>query len=273
MSRSSRFLLLAVLALVPPARAQDWVTSWLDMVARSQAEQPRWTTPLVTSSAKLDQRFRYDIIHSQTSTGDIWNFGNSKGLDLVVAPRVEIILAVPPYFSRENPGKDGYGDASFQLKYRIRSRTEAHGNYIVTAFLNAAVPTGSYRNGAVAPVITPTIAAGKGFWMSRVVWQSTVGVGIPAGESSRLGYPLQLNTALQYHLRKYLWPQVEANSTFFFGGPSDGKKQVFVTPGLICGRFPLSRRVGITFGSGIQIAATRFHTSKHNLVTTVRTSF
>ena len=265
-------LLLVALSFAPHARAQDWVSRWFDMVSRSQAEQPAWATPLVTSSARLDQRFRYDMIHSQTATGGVWNFGNSKGLDLIVAPRVEVILAVPPYFSHENPAvKDGFGDASFQLKYRIRARNEKKGNYVVTAFLNATVPTGSYRNGAVAPVITPTIAAGKGW--GRIVWQNTASVGIPVGESARLGYPLQLNTALQYHAQKYVWPQVEANSTFFFGGLSDGRKQVFLTPGLVCGRFVAARHARLTFGAGMQIAATEFHTSNHNVVTTFRWSF
>jgi len=83
MGRKRGIGLIAVLALIAPASAhvQDWVSRWLDMVARSTAEQPRWATPIVTSSAKLDQRFRYDLIHSQTATGDLWNFGNSKGSD------------------------------------------------------------------------------------------------------------------------------------------------------------------------------------------------
>ncbi|MGZ4814717.1 MAG: transporter [Terriglobales bacterium] len=272
MGKTSALLLLAVLLVVPQARAQDWVSNWFEMVGRTSAEQPQWATPLVTSSARLDQRFRYDIVHSQTVSGDVWNFGNSKGLDLIVAPRLEVILAVPPYMSHENPAsRDGFGDASFQLKYRIRARNEERGNYVVTAFLNATVPTGTYRNGTVAPVLTPTIAAGKGWGL--VVWQSTAAVGIPVGESVRLGYPLQLNTALQYHVQRFLWPQVEANSTLFYGGAFDGKKQVFLTPGLVCGRFPLSRRLRLTFGSGVQIAATRFHTSNHNVMTTLRTSF
>ncbi len=272
MRRPAALFLCAALWITSYARAEDWVSRWFDMAARSQAEQPGWATPLVTSSARLDQRFRYDMIHSETMTGGVWNFGNSRGLDLIVAPRVEVILAVPPYLSHDNSAvRDGFGDCSFQLKYRIRARNEKRGNYAVTAFLNATVPTGSYKNGAVAPVITPTIAAGKGW--GRIIWQNTASVGIPVGEAARLGYPLQLNTALQYHLQKYLWPQLEANSTFFFGGVSDGKKQVFVTPGLVCGRFPVTRRLRLTFGSGVQIAVTPFHTSNHNVVTTVRTAF
>jgi len=60
---------------------------------------------------------------------------------------------------------------------------------------------------------------------------------------------------------------------FFFGGASDGKKQVFFTPGLVCGRLPVHKRVSFTLGSGVQIAATRFHTSNHNVVMTFRSSF
>lgn len=274
MGRYAALLLLVAVSLATRAPAQDFVSRWLDLATQTQSEQPAWATPLVTSSAKLDQRFRYDAIHSQASTGDLWNFGNNKGIDLVVAPHTEVIIAPPPFLAHDNPKiKDGFGDCSFQLKYRLRSRKEHNGNYIITAWVNAAVPTGSYRNGAVAPVITPTLAAGKGWWNSRVVVQNTLAVGVPVGESARLGYPLQLNTALQYRLRRYLWPQLEQNSTFFYGGTSDGKKQTFLTPALVCGRFPIYKRIGLTVGAGMQIAVTQFHTTNHNLVTTFRSSF
>jgi Putative MetA-pathway of phenol degradation len=58
---------------------------------------------------------------------------------------------------------DGFGDVAFQIKYRLLSANEEHGNYILTAFLGWSVPTGSYTNGSLHAIITPTIAYGKGF--------------------------------------------------------------------------------------------------------------
>jgi hypothetical protein len=81
------------------------------------------------------------------------------------------------------------------------------------------------------------------------------------------------NNAFQYRLFRKLWPEVELNSTFFQDGKNDGQKQNFVTPGLILGRFHIWRRLGLTFGGGYQIATTRFHTSNHNAILSVRLPF
>jgi hypothetical protein len=54
----------------------------------------------------------------------------------------------------------------------------------------------------------------------------------------------------------------------------------FATPGLIIGRIPLVHdangrpgRLGLTFGTGEQIAVTHFHTYNHGLVLTARVPF
>jgi hypothetical protein len=70
-----------------------------------------------------------------------------------------------------------------------------------------------------------------------------------------------------------IWPEIELNTAFFQDGKNDGKKQNFVTPGLVLGRFKLVGRVGFTFGAGYQIATTRFHTTNHNAILTVRFPF
>jgi hypothetical protein len=103
--------------------------------------------------------------------------------------------------------------------------------------------------------------------------QSTIGVGLPVDTVEEIGHAIQFNNALQYHVRRYLWPEVEANSTFFSGGTRDGQKQLFLTPGRVFGKFPIHNRVGLTVGAGFQIAVTQFHTNNHNLVMTFRMPF
>jgi len=56
-------------------------------------------------------------------------------------------------------------------------------------------------------------------------------------------------------------------------GKNDGKKQVFLSPGLVVGKFHLWKRVGFVFGGGVQIAATRFHAYGHNWVSSIRFPF
>jgi hypothetical protein len=269
--RVSRLLLPAYLFLAAlPLRAQ-LIEEWQSRVSQTQAEQPHWITPLVTVTPRLEQEFRFDVLRQRMASGDdLVNLGAGKGVELIPSRRIEIIIAAPPsYLIHNSPAiKDGFGDESFLLKYRLLSGNEEHGKYILTFFLGASIPTGSYKNGSVAAVVTPTIAAGKGF--GRFSVQSTLGLGLPVDSISRLGHAV---AAFQYHVRRFLWPEFEVNSTFNEGGTNDDKKQTFLTPGLVVGRIPLHNRLGLTLGTGMQIAATHFHTFDHNLIFTARLPF
>jgi hypothetical protein len=266
-----------VIAFLPATRgsAQNgFFGTWLERVSETQAQQPHWITPVVTVTPRLEQEFRFDIFRQQTPSGhDLVNLGGGKGLEIIPTAHTEIIIAAPPpYVLHNNPAmRDGFGDQSFLLKYRLLSANEQNGNYILTLFLGASIPTGTYKNGAAAAVVTPTIAAGKGF--GRFSVQSTLGVGLPVDSQDILGHPIAWNTALQYHLHRFFWPELEINSTFFEGGTHDGEKQTFLTPGFVIGRIPIHNRVGLTLGSGMQIAASRFHLYDHNLIFTARLPF
>jgi hypothetical protein len=266
-------VLLLVFALQPASLPAQSFDTWQSRVSQTQAEQPHWITPLVTVTPRLEQEFRFDVLRQLTPAGEQINLGAGKGLELIPSRKVEIIIAAPPgYLLHNNPGiKDGFGDETFLLKYRLLSGNEEHGKYILTAFLGGSIPTGSYRNGAIAAVVTPTIAAGKGF--GRFSIQSTLGVGLPVDSVNKLGHAVAWNTAFQYHIRRFLWPELEVNSTFNEGGTNDGKKQTFLTPGLVIGRIPLHNRLGLTLGTGMQIATTRFHSFDHNLIVTARLPF
>ncbi|HEX5243610.1 MAG TPA: hypothetical protein VFW23_10155, partial [Tepidisphaeraceae bacterium] len=204
-------LLLACCILAHGQFLEDWQAR----VSATQAEQPHWITPLVTVTPRLEQEFRFDVSRALLPSGDdLVNLGVGKGLELIPSRRIEVIIAAPPsYLVHNNPRlKDGFGDESFLLKYRLLSGNEEHGKYIVTAFLAGSMPTGSYKNGSVAAVVTPTIAAGKGFGNFDV--QSTFGVGLPVDSQTILGHALAWNTAFQYNVHRFFWPELEVNSTF-----------------------------------------------------------
>jgi len=63
------------------------------------------------------------------------------------------------------------------------------------------------------------------------------------------------------------------NYTYFSQGPSDGQTPVFLTPGIVVGRFRIHDRLGFTIGTGVQIATTHFHTYNHKYILTVRFPF
>ena len=266
---------VAVLCLVPMlASSQDgYFAGWFARVDRTKDKQPHWITPLATTTPRLEEEYRYDQLW-QTNAGGITtaNYGGGKGLELIPFEKVEVIVNQPSYLGHNDPAvRDGFGDLAFLVKYRLLSANEESGNYILTAFLGWSVPTGQYKNGALHPVITPTIAYGKGF--SNFALQGTFGVGLPTADTSLVGRSYAWNNTFQYRAFRKFWPEVELNSTFFQDGKNDGQKQNFVTPGLIMGRFRIWGRVGFTVGGGYQMATTHFHTSNHNAILSIRFPF
>ena len=257
-----------------PGSTNGFLRNWFTMVGETQAEQPHWATPVATVTPRLEQEFRFDLSRQVQPDGTtvLENFDGSKGLEFIPQRHVEILLNLPPYLVRsEKRVPDGFGDVSFVMKYRILSANEQHGNYILTAFLGGSIPTGSYTNGTREATITPTLAAGKGWGNFDAI--TTFGAILPIAETSLIGRQIVWNTTFQYRVLRKIWPEVEINSTFFSDGPNNGKKQAFVTPGFVLGKFPIWHRLGLTIGTGVQIAATQFHTYNHRYILTVRIPF
>lgn len=272
-----------VLLIPPPVRGQTtgnpggadpgYFESWFSRVAKTQGEQPHWITPLATVTPRLEEEVRFDMDWLTNNAGiTTENYGGGKGLELIPFERLEVLLNLPPYLVHNNPAvADGFGDFSFNMKFRLLSANEEHGNYILTAFIGASLPTGSHSNGARDAIVTPTIAYGKGF--GNFDAQGTFAVGLPAGDTNGIGRNYVWNNTFQCRVSKKLWPEVELNSTFFQQGNSGGEKQVFITPGMVIGRVQLWKRMGLTFGGGVQIAVTHFHTTNHNGIFSVRFPF
>ena len=276
-------MLVTMLGLAAPARTQDngdpgargngYWADWFERTEKTRAEQPRWLTPLATTTPRLEQELRYDIVwQRRPDDTTIRNYGNSKGLELIPFEKAEIIVGVPPYLvHNQAEAQDGFGDWRLLVKYRLLSANEHHGNYIVTAFLDVSVPTGSGSNGAANWIVTPTLAYGTGIGPLDV--QGTFGVALPTGNVDVIGRAYTWNNAVQYQLFRKLWPEIEVNASFFQNGKNDGARQVFITPGLVVGRFPLTRRVALTVGAGVQIAVSQFRTSTRNAVLSLRLPF
>ncbi|HWT67109.1 MAG TPA: hypothetical protein VN151_13430 [Terracidiphilus sp.] len=283
-------LVLAPIVQPSPAPGQtgasaSFISRYQARVTATQSQQPHWVTPLATVTPRLEQEFRTDFVRQINPKGySIWNYGNSKGLELIPERHTEILVNLPPFIAHAAPNtNDGFGDISFLAKERIFSRNEEHGNAILTAFLGATIPTGKNGNGSCCAVVTPTLAAGKGIGL--FAFTTTAGGSLPVTNAVKLGHTIAWNNVAQYRLARtgaarFFWPEAEFNSSFYRGGPNDGKRAVFGTPGLIIGRIPLTHdasgkpgRLGLTFGAGEQIALTHFHTTNHNLIFTARLPF
>jgi hypothetical protein len=259
--------------------AQDnFFSNWETRTSATQAKQPSWPPPVVAPYPMLIQVFRADFLRQITPTlTTTWNYGASRGLNLIPGFNSEFDFYYPPYMQHNTPKvKDGFGDVGFLYKYRILSRNEKEGNYLLSAQLTATIPTGSHSNGSPDASVSPTLLSGKGFGKLDVI--SCLGGTLPAGETNKLGRSIAWNTTAQYHLGKYFWPELESNSTYFFGGKNDGKKQNFLTPGIVFHKFKFhpsddQSRIGVAFGAGMQIATSQFHTYNHELAITSRFIF
>ncbi len=271
-------LLSTVLAFSAPLAAQQgFFANWEQRTSQTQAKQPAWPPPLITAYVGLIQVDRSDF-YRQTASNltQTWNIDGSKGLNLIPVANTEVDTNLPPYFFHSTPKVlNGAGDMSFLLKYRFLSGNAQHGNYVVSASILGTIPTGSYKNGSTDASVGPTVGVGKGIRWFDV--QSTLGASLPVEDTAKLGRSIAWNTALQAHVAKYFWPEVEFNSTFYKGGANDGKRQVFATPGLLAAHKLKPEdehsRLAVCAGAGMQIATSQFHTYNHEIAVTTRFLF
>ena len=191
----------------------EYFCDWYKRVDETQAVQPHWKPPLVTTSPILTELYKYDQYweHLSNGAGNLTIFDAEKGFELIPAKPIEVIIGLPPY--EELSGKNravGWGDWPFLLvKYRLFSANEENGNYIVTPVVAFTAPTGSNAFSTKNFGITPTIASGKGWGDFDVLLD--FGINLPTGDFHKLGTPLLTNVTFQYKLLNVLWPQVEVN--------------------------------------------------------------
>jgi hypothetical protein len=280
-SQSNPSALAGNLSIFAPVAS--YFADWMTRATRIQSEQPHWITPLVTVTPLLEEEYRYDQLwQSEPHGGAIDNFGANKGLELIPWYNIEVILGVPGWIAhngslahpKPKPGKephtDGWSDETFLVKYRLLSANNENGNYVVTAFMGFSAPTGDDGNSAGHAIFTPTIAFGKGW--GNFDFQSTVSLALPDGGVERLSMPLIYNTAFQYHILRYFWPEFEVSYTWFSRGDLAGKNQVFLTPGIVVG-IPIHDRIGLTVGAGYEVAVTHNPPYNHGAVLSARVPF
>lgn len=263
---------------------ETYFANWFDRVNQAQASQPSWMTPLVTVTPRLEEEFRYDQYWEHLPNGaNLQNFDTGKGLELIPTTTNEIIIGAVPYIQKFVHGKQtsGFADGpQILLKQRLFSENAAHGDAIVTAFLAVTPSAGGAHFTEHTVIISPTLAVGKGWGPFDI--QATSGFAIPTSRMSDLGSQWLTNVAFQAHVARYFWPEFEVNDTVWLDGVQrGGKNQIFLTPGIIFGRFVLGGRLKGIIGGGYQVAVTpRTQLSpeitplyNHNWIMTARLAF
>jgi hypothetical protein len=250
-----------------------WLHTWLTAVDKARASQPHFIAPIVTTHVILVQQYRYDMSWQQDSPGPriSSNYGASRGLEIIPTTRLEVGVSPPNYIAHQSSQSDGIGDLAWQVKFRAFSAPEHKGDYFVGAFVGGSFPTGERPNGTGHAILSPTFAAAKGIGPWDI--QSTLGAILPLSGTNTLGRTIVFNTAVDYRIKGKIWPMLEQNSMFWAGGSMDGRKQVFLTPGLVLGSVPIKGRLRIAVGGGLQTAVTQYHLYNHRWIVSVRFPF
>jgi hypothetical protein len=231
--------------------------------------QPSWIGPLIQSDARLGQFVNLSVANQSIPGGHPIVYGNNHGVGFIFDRRFQVAFQPPSFFrnhSAQSP--DGFGNASVMVKARIVSGNAEHGNYIVTAILNHGFAPRAAQNGVYSSTWNPTLAAGRAF--PRFAVMSNLGGILPTAKIWSQGRAIEWNTTVQVHAPARISFDIENNATYFYGGPSDGQTQNFITPAAI---YVVHRpnwgpeHSGIIFISGMQIATSRYHQYNHNLVT------
>jgi hypothetical protein len=261
-----------------PTKTSDegFFSRWLNMVSRTQAEQPHWMTPLASNNTILTQSFHYDVLSQRLPNGThLNNYGGGKGLEVILAPNIEVILAVPPW--EQHTGTtltNGVGDWPILMKYRFWSANEEHGNYAVTGFLQYIAATGSPGFGAGTDVLHPGLLFGKGWGPFDVQMEVSADFPLSGNQAAQnFGKPIFVNMVAQYQIWQYLWPEFELNFTWWPDGLRQGYTQLFLTPGILFGPFPLNDRFKFVVGGGYQFAVTQNPVNNGSLIFSVRLFF
>ncbi len=248
----------AMTSILESNAGPNFIAAWQATAAQVRANQPAWSSPLVTTTGMLEQRFRFDIDDQQAGNGtNTAVLDGGKGVDLIVSNSNEIQIAPPPYDFRGSPtgngALSGLGDWAFvRVKQQLASSPASGGNYFVTVWLQVQAPTGIPQLTSAAWSFLPTFAFGKGWGDFDI--QATVGGVLPASNVATLGDQIQTNVAFQYHLMKVFWPELEVNWIYYVDGQRGGLNQIFLTPGLVLGRFQMAEGILFTTGLGYQIA-------------------
>jgi hypothetical protein len=255
--------------LLPTPTSSDPFTSyflsWYQRKDWAYATQPSWMTPLATVTPRLEEEFRYDQFFQERAGGaQTAVFDGGKGLELIPWWTTEVLLNLPAYQERTiSSVHQGTVDWNFMnIKQRLFSSPEDKDNYVVSFMFGATAPTGAtaFATGALPQspwLFTPTLLAGKGWGDFDI--QATTALAIPGSQESVVGKSWATNVTFQYHFAKYFWPELEVNNTYWLDGSERGHlDQVFLTPGIVFGRFTLYdagfTKVNGIIGVGYQFA-------------------
>ena len=160
-------------------------------------EQPDWLSPIATTSGRLKDELRFDIWRpiSPPARPD-YNLAGGKGLEFIVAPRLQLLLGIPSYI--ENPQQRpsrwfwrhaGDAEVSRGLSAAQRRRLPYH-----PAPARPRRPPAQMPRACMPLSLPPGVALGKGWKQFRR--PTTLGGNLPTGRYGPLGKAIPVGYCL-----------------------------------------------------------------------------
>jgi hypothetical protein len=73
----------------------NFIAAWQAWAEQVRANQPAWSSPLITTIGMLEQRFRFDAFEQHAgNSADTTVLDGGRGLDLIVSNSNEIQIAI-----------------------------------------------------------------------------------------------------------------------------------------------------------------------------------
>jgi hypothetical protein len=81
----------AVAPVADSNAVSDFIAAWQARAAQVRANQPAWSSPMITTTGMFEQRFRFDASEQHAGNGaDTTVLDGGRGLDLIVSNSNEI---------------------------------------------------------------------------------------------------------------------------------------------------------------------------------------
>jgi hypothetical protein len=183
--------------------SSQFFDKWQARATATQALQPKWN-----GARRLALPHAHFRSYAPTSPARSPPFTPRHGTSVPAAVLTSSPSPAPrsissfPFFEHSDKTPDGFGDFSFSGKYRILSANEKHGNYLLSGYITAILPTGSYKNGATNATITSAITGSKGFEKFDTI--ATISSALLTGNTATIGRTLSTNVVFQYHVQRYI---------------------------------------------------------------------
>jgi hypothetical protein len=231
-------VLIGMLVLPGAARAQDDDYSL------------EFAYTLLTKRSVIEREIEFKFNYEKGSDGRAFEWVGA--LEWVLLPRWQIELEIPIVLQDPNEGSQQAGIGDLELTNRVLLYKGLDPPTLVTAGLEAKLPTGSQSRGTGGEAsLEPFLAAGMAFG----AFDFQASIAYEFGLQKPWGQQFEAAGAVAYRLSRWFTPLLEVQLTHVTQGEADdlllNRTQISILPGFNVRPFP-----GTTIAVGVEVPVT-----------------